>query len=91
MDFWTDPTHAQPVFAALMAGEFLLGRGEGDVYIEDEIRDMLAATGLGDDREAATDRSGEPCRGRVPVAPKPARSRRTDSSSRGAGQMGDLG
>jgi hypothetical protein len=44
-DFWTDPTHTQPVFAALMAGEFFLASGEGDVYSEDEIGDMLAATG----------------------------------------------
>jgi SAM-dependent methyltransferase len=28
VDFWTDSTHTQPVFAALMAGAFLLGRGE---------------------------------------------------------------
>jgi cyclopropane fatty-acyl-phospholipid synthase-like methyltransferase len=45
VDFWTDPTHTQPVFAALMAGEFFLASGEGDVYSEDEIGDMLAATG----------------------------------------------
>jgi len=45
VDFWTDPTHTQPVFAAIMAGQFLLSGGEGDVYSEDEIRDMLAATG----------------------------------------------
>jgi SAM-dependent methyltransferase len=44
VDFWTDPTHTQPVFATIMAGQFLLS-GEGDVYSEDEIRDMLAATG----------------------------------------------
>jgi hypothetical protein len=45
VDFWTDSTHTQPVFAALMAGEWLMGRGEGDVYSEDEIRDLLTATG----------------------------------------------
>lgn len=45
VDFWTDSTHTQPVFAALLAGEFLLVSGEGDVYSEDEIRDMLTATG----------------------------------------------
>ena len=28
-----------------MAGEWLMGRGEGDVYSEDEIRDLLTATG----------------------------------------------
>ena len=45
VDFWTNPTHTQPVFAALMAGEWLMGRGEGDVYSEDEICDLLTATG----------------------------------------------
>jgi hypothetical protein len=45
VDFWTNPIHTQPVFAALMAGEWLMGRGEGDVYSEDEIRDLLTATG----------------------------------------------
>jgi SAM-dependent methyltransferase len=45
VDFWTDPTHTQPFFAAIMAGQFLVSGGEGDVYSEDEIRDLLAATG----------------------------------------------
>jgi hypothetical protein len=45
VDFWTNPTHTQPVFAALMAGEWLMGRGEGDVYSEDGIRDLLSAAG----------------------------------------------
>jgi hypothetical protein len=45
VDFWTDSTHTQPAFAALMAGTFLMASGEGDVYSEDEIRDMLTATG----------------------------------------------
>ena len=45
VDFWTNSTHTQPVFAALMAGEWLMGRGEGDVYSEEEIRDLLTATG----------------------------------------------
>lgn len=45
VDFWTNPTHTQPVFAALMAGEWLMGRGEGDVYSEDEIRGILTAAG----------------------------------------------
>ncbi|HLE63478.1 MAG TPA: methyltransferase [Pyrinomonadaceae bacterium] len=36
IDFWTNVTHTEPVFAALMAGEFLLTPGRGDVYsIED--------------------------------------------------------
>jgi len=45
VDFWTDPTHTEPVFAALMAGEFLMAGGEGDVYSEQEARDLLDATG----------------------------------------------
>jgi len=45
VDFWTDPTHTQPLFAALMAGEFLMAGGEGDVYSEAEAREMLDATG----------------------------------------------
>ena len=45
VDFWTDPTHTQPLTAALMAGAFLLVTGEGDVYSADEIRDWLQATG----------------------------------------------
>src|SRR5581483_17542 len=36
VDFWTDPTHSQPVPAALMAGEFLTMVG-GDVYSEQEM------------------------------------------------------
>jgi hypothetical protein len=31
VDFWTDPSHTQPLFAALMAAEFLVIAG-GDVY-----------------------------------------------------------
>ena len=45
VDFWTDPTHTEPVMAALMAGTFLLGTGEGDVYSAQEVRDWLHATG----------------------------------------------
>ena len=45
VDFWTDPTHTQPVFAALMAGEFLLTPGGGDVYSVDEARQWLCDTG----------------------------------------------
>jgi cyclopropane fatty-acyl-phospholipid synthase-like methyltransferase len=36
VDFRTDPTHTRPVFAALMAGEFLLTPGGGDVYSVNE-------------------------------------------------------
>jgi ubiquinone/menaquinone biosynthesis C-methylase UbiE len=44
VDFWTDPTHTQPLFAALMAGEFLLAVG-GDVYSTDEATGWLNQTG----------------------------------------------
>jgi hypothetical protein len=44
-DFLTDPTHTQPVFAALAAGELLVIAGEGDVYSEAELRAWLAETG----------------------------------------------
>jgi hypothetical protein len=45
VDFWTDPTHTQPLTAALMAGAFLLVSGEGDVYSAEEMGDLLQATG----------------------------------------------
>jgi len=45
VDAWTDPTHTQPLMAALMAGAFLLVTGEGDVYSAEEVRDWLQATG----------------------------------------------
>jgi ubiquinone/menaquinone biosynthesis C-methylase UbiE len=44
VDFWTDPTHTQPLFAALMAGEFLLDAG-GDVYSAEEASTWLRGTG----------------------------------------------
>jgi hypothetical protein len=44
-DFWTDPTHTEPAFAALMAGEFLVITGEGDVYSAQEVKDWLDQTG----------------------------------------------
>jgi SAM-dependent methyltransferase len=44
-DFWTDPTHTQPVHAALMAGEFAVHLHDGDVYSVDEIAGWLASTG----------------------------------------------
>ena len=45
VDLWTDPTHTEPLFAALMAGAFLLRTGEGDVYSEQEVRGWLTASG----------------------------------------------
>lgn len=45
VDFWTDPTHTEPPFAALMAGEFLVITGEGDVYSQADVREWLEETG----------------------------------------------
>jgi ubiquinone/menaquinone biosynthesis C-methylase UbiE len=44
VDFWTDPTHTEPLPATLMAGEFLAMVG-GDVYSEQEMNAWLAQTG----------------------------------------------
>lgn len=44
-DFWTDPTHTQPLQAALMAGEFAVHLRDGDVYSVDEVRDWLPQAG----------------------------------------------
>ena len=35
-DFWTNATHTRPPFAALIAGEFLLTPGGGDIYSVEE-------------------------------------------------------
>ena len=45
VDFWTDATHTQPRLAAIMAGEFLLVGGNGDVYSLKEAREWLDASG----------------------------------------------
>ena len=44
LDFWTDAGHAEPVGAAMMAGEFAVQLG-GDVYSVDEVRAWLENTG----------------------------------------------
>lgn len=44
-DFWTDPTHTQPLPAALMAGEFAIHVNDGDVYSVEEGAEWLATTG----------------------------------------------
>src|SRR5438132_7076339 len=44
-DWWTDATHTQPSMAALVAGEFLMFSGEGDVYSEQEARGWLQESG----------------------------------------------
>ncbi len=46
-DFWTDPTHTEPVQAALMAGEFAALLREGDVYSVEEVGEWLPAAGWG--------------------------------------------
>lgn len=45
VDLWTDATHTDPLAAAVMAGEFLVIAGEGDVYSENEARDWLSQSG----------------------------------------------
>ena len=45
VDFWTDPTHTQPVEAALMAGNFAVNLEHGDVYSVDEVQDWLTHAG----------------------------------------------
>jgi SAM-dependent methyltransferase len=44
-DFWTDPTHTQPLQAALMAGEFAVHLRDGDVYSVAEMQTMLDQSG----------------------------------------------
>lgn len=43
VDFWTNATHTEPVFAALMAVDFHIFTGEGDVYSIEDMSDLLAA------------------------------------------------
>jgi ubiquinone/menaquinone biosynthesis C-methylase UbiE len=45
VDFWTNATHTEPVFAALMAAEFLLTPGRGDVYSIDDASAWFQKTG----------------------------------------------
>jgi len=45
VDFWTNAAHTEPVFAALMAGEFMLTPGRGDVYSIDDAASWLGQTG----------------------------------------------
>jgi ubiquinone/menaquinone biosynthesis C-methylase UbiE len=44
VDLWTNATHTEPPAAALLAGEFLVIAGEGDVYSEEEARGWLSET-----------------------------------------------
>jgi SAM-dependent methyltransferase len=45
VDFWTDRTHTDPVFGALMTGDFLVNTGAGDVYSREEGESWLRPTG----------------------------------------------
>jgi len=45
VDLWTDPTHSQPLAAALLSGQFLLVSGEGQSYSEQEADEWLRQTG----------------------------------------------
>jgi SAM-dependent methyltransferase len=45
VDLWTDPSHTQPLPAALMSGEFLVIAGEGQSYSEQEADEWLGQTG----------------------------------------------
>jgi hypothetical protein len=44
VDFWTNPQHTEPLFAVLMAGEFLTNVG-GDVFSEEEGKGWLRESG----------------------------------------------
>ena|SRR5436309_12922808 len=44
VDFWTDPTHTDPLPAALLAGEFLVMAG-GSIYSFGEIEGWLSEAG----------------------------------------------
>ena len=46
VDFWTNPSHTEPVFAALMAGEWLTASGEADCYSVQDVEEWLQRTGL---------------------------------------------
>jgi hypothetical protein len=45
LDFWTNATRTDPLFAALMAGEFLVVGGNGDVYSVEGGRAWLEQVG----------------------------------------------
>jgi hypothetical protein len=45
VDFWMDATHTEPLMGALMAGEFLVVGGNGDVYSVEEGRKWLEQSG----------------------------------------------
>lgn len=44
-DFWTDDTHTEPPLAALLAAEFMVITGQGDVYSAAQLQAWLVQTG----------------------------------------------
>ena len=59
-DFWTDPSHTQPLAAALMAGEFAIHVNDGDVYSVDGERSLARGHRLEGDRAHAARRTDQP-------------------------------
>ena len=45
VDLWTNPTHTEPQIAALLAGEFLVIAGNGDVYSTEDAMTRLVELG----------------------------------------------
>lgn len=45
VDFWTDASHTQPLFAVLLAGEWLTATGKADCYSVEEVHGWLDVTG----------------------------------------------
>lgn len=45
VDLWTNPMHTDPAIAALMAGEFLVMTGDGDVYSVEEVQNWFHQSG----------------------------------------------
>ncbi len=46
VDFWTNRARTEPVFAALLAGEFQIVSGEGDVYAVEAVFEWLKEAGF---------------------------------------------
>jgi cyclopropane fatty-acyl-phospholipid synthase-like methyltransferase len=45
VDLFTNPSHTEPVAAAILAAEFMIMTGEGDVYSQQEAEQWLRETG----------------------------------------------
>ncbi len=46
VDFWTNPQRTEPAFACMLAGQFQIVSGEGDVYSVDVVNEWLEAAGF---------------------------------------------